>query len=30
MNSDEIRSALEFLLKNQANFKVQLEKLTGS
>jgi hypothetical protein len=26
MNSDEIQSAIEFLLKSQANFEVQLEK----
>jgi chromosome segregation ATPase len=26
MNSDEIQNAIEFLLKNQANFDVQLEK----
>ena len=27
MNSDEIQSAIEFLLKSQANFEVQLEKV---
>jgi chromosome segregation ATPase len=26
MNSDEMQSAIEFLLRNQANFEVQLEK----
>jgi chromosome segregation ATPase len=26
MNSDEMQNAIEFLLKNQANFEVQLEK----